>query len=258
LDRTFSLYRQNFLLFVALAGIPRLPSIALAFAQLWVVPSVATFSFTWLAVSFYFVAVVLGVIGYLLAQGGTTLAVSELYLGRETNVADSFRRVADQLLPLLGVVMLNGLAIGVGFVLLIIPGIYLMCRLLVCVPAAVIEKMGPSDSLARSYQLTQGFAGRAFVVLVFYVAVAGGLELMVSLPAVLGIAMNSTNPDAVRAWASVQTIVGSFAEIVLTPILLIATAIYYYDLRVRKEAFDLQLMMNPNAAHPGSVVPEGQ
>jgi hypothetical protein len=36
------------------------------------------------------------------------------------------------------------------------------------------------------------------------------------------------------------------------PFLLIATAVFYYDLRVRKEAFDLQLMM-----HPSGNVPSG-
>jgi len=40
--------------------------------------------------------------------------------------------------------------------------------------------------------------------------------------------------------------------VVATPILLIATAIFYYDLRVRKEAFDLQFMLNPNAAAPST------
>jgi hypothetical protein len=46
------------------------------------------------------------------------------------------------------------------------------------------------------------------------------------------------------------------AEVLAQPILLIATSIFYYDLRVRKEAFDLQLMMNPGGpapAGPGSV-----
>jgi hypothetical protein len=41
------------------------------------------------------------------------------------------------------------------------------------------------------------------------------------------------------------------------PFLLIATAVFYYDLRVRKEAFDLQMMMNPEgvAAPARSIVP---
>jgi hypothetical protein len=42
--------------------------------------------------------------------------------------------------------------------------------------------------------------------------------------------------------------VGNFiAGVLITPILTIACSIFYFDLRVRKEAFDLQLMMNPLA-----------
>jgi hypothetical protein len=40
----------------------------------------------------------------------------------------------------------------------------------------------------------------------------------------------------------------SLASILVTPIITIASTVFYYDLRVRKEAFDLQLMMNPNEA----------
>jgi hypothetical protein len=40
--------------------------------------------------------------------------------------------------------------------------------------------------------------------------------------------------------------VGAFiAQVLVSPVLTIAAAVYYYDLRVRKEAFDLQFMMNP-------------
>ena len=35
------------------------------------------------------------------------------------------------------------------------------------------------------------------------------------------------------------------ASIIVGPFLLIATSVFYYDLRVKKEAFDLQIMMNP-------------
>jgi hypothetical protein len=42
--------------------------------------------------------------------------------------------------------------------------------------------------------------------------------------------------------------VGNFvAGVLVTPVLTIASSIFYFDLRVRKEAFDLQLMMNPLA-----------
>jgi hypothetical protein len=49
--------------------------------------------------------------------------------------------------------------------------------------------------------------------------------------------------------------IGSFvAEVLVTPFLLIATSVFYYDLRVKKEAFDLQMMLDPAnvASVPGS------
>lgn len=45
-----------------------------------------------------------------------------------------------------------------------------------------------------------------------------------------------------------MTQVGSaIGSILVTPILRIATAVFYFDLRVRKEGFDLQFMMDPNS-----------
>jgi hypothetical protein len=53
------------------------------------------------------------------------------------------------------------------------------------------------------------------------------------------------NPSQMIIWLQLMQ-VGSFvANVLVTPILTIASAILYYDLRVRKEAFDIQLMMNP-------------
>jgi hypothetical protein len=54
-------------------------------------------------------------------------------------------------------------------------------------------------------------------------------------------------------WTSLGQVGSTIAEILVTPILTIATTVFYYDLRVRKEAFDLQMMMNPG----GSVSPAG-
>lgn len=260
LDRTFSLYRRHFLLFVALAGIPRIPSTALALVQVWLPTPSGITAILWTG-GFYLIFILFAVIGYLFSQGSTVLAVSELYLGRSASASQMLRRVADDAMSLLGVVILNGLAVTAGFILLIIPGIYLMCRLIACVPAAIIEKKGPSDSLSRSYSLTEGFAGRAFVVLLFSWVVALGIEMLVLLPFTFLIATNANDLQAVRAWSSVQTVLSAFVGILLTPVILIATSIFYYDLRVRKEAFDLQVMMDPEGANIPrgelrSVVPE--
>lgn len=263
LDRTLALYRQNFLLFVALAGIPQLPNLALSMVQLWLAPTFTSLTLGLLAAGFYIVLAFVAIAGYLFAQGGTVLAVSQLYLGRPTSIVECLRQVKGDLLSLLGVVIWNFLAVFVAFIFLIVPGIYVMCRLLVCVPVAIIEQKGPGESLSRSFQLTESFAGRAFVLLLFYWAASTGMSLLAVVPFSVAISANANNTEAIRAWTSLQTVVASSVSILLTPLILISTSIFYYDLRVRKEAFDLQLMMDPDGANIPrsslrSVVPEGQ
>lgn len=262
LDRTFTLYRTNFLLFVGLAGIPRLPVLVASLVNLQM-GNVASFTWSISMIGFLALIYILAFVGYLFAQGGSVLAVSELYLGRTTTITQTLRRVADDIGSLLGVLFLNGLAIGAGFIFLIVPGIFLMCRLFVCVPAAIIEKKSPSQSLSRSWDLTSGFAGRAFVILCLYFVLAIGFASLTTIPISLALVASANDPGAVRAWGSVQAVLSTFVEVLLTPILLVATSIYYYDLRVRKEAFDLQFMMDPDSANIPraslrSVVPEGQ
>src|SRR5579863_1204377 len=101
LDRTFSLYRRNFVMFVGISAIPYLFVLAVKLSQVAVMP-VANRVRTMPPVSefqgapglmsgnlgAYFAFAALGIFVSLAAvifsQGGTVFAVSELYLGRQT------------------------------------------------------------------------------------------------------------------------------------------------------------------------------
>lgn len=242
LDRTFSLYRRHFLLFLGISGIPQLLVLGFNLGRDTLRPSVG------LNLLVLFLVLIVAVFAYLFAQGGTILAVSELYLGRPTSIAESLRRVWGEIGPLFGVVVLNGLAIAGAALLLVIPGIYVGCRLLVCVPAALIEQRGPRESLTRSFDLTRDNAGRAFVILIFCVVLAYGAQILFGLPFGIGMVTSAKDPAMLLFWTAMTQISSSLATILVQPILLIATSIFYFDLRVRKEAFDLQLMMNPDAS----------
>lgn len=262
LDRTFSLYRNNFLLFIGITAIPQLLILAVHLAQLFLFGYVGTTRVdparTALSGGMAGLALLSGLLGliaylaaYLFAQGGTVYALSELYLGRTTTIGQSLSRMRGQAMNLFGVTMLNGIAIFVGLILLVIPGIWLACRLIVCVPAALLEDLGARDSLERSYRLTEDNAGRAFVIYLIYFIIAMIASAIFTYPSAFMLGFSAIrHPESVRMWAAFSQVGASIAEIVATPILLIATAIFYYDLRVRKEAFDLQLMMDPSAAAP--------
>ena len=260
LDRTFSLYRRHFLLFTGIAAIPHLLTLALGLLQVLYLQHpvvigqgqkartvMASAHGAAASIIVGLVTLVVILIVYLLSQGGTVVAVSELYLGRQTSIGASLRRAWGDIVSLFGVIALNGLATFAGLLLLVIPGFYFACRLLVCVPAALIEGRGPQESLSRSWNLTRGYAGRAFIVYGLYFVLVFGIGALIGGPISFAINSFRNDPSMLRVWMSVQQIASVLMTTVLTPLLLIGTSLFYFDLRVRKEAFDLQFMMDPTS-----------
>ncbi|HVW08406.1 MAG TPA: hypothetical protein VHC90_07480 [Bryobacteraceae bacterium] len=260
LDRTFTLYRKHFLLFFGIAAIPQILVLALQLGILFLAPASRTSpsplsNFTGTVIVVGLLTFIAIMIATLLADGGTIYAVSEIYLGRQITIGESLRRSRSNLGFLVGVSVLNGLVIGLCTLLLVIPGIYMACRLIVCVPCALIEEKGPRDSLSRSFALTKGFAGRSFMIYLVYLVIAIVLSLLFSVPFDGLIVATGGNPGVVRIWASLAQMGSTLSTALTMPLILISTAIFYYDLRVRKEAFDIQFMMNPelNPPSPPSI-----
>lgn len=268
LDRTFSLYRRNFLLFLGIAAIPHLLVLGLNLVQVLVLktpgktPGVpasqfqagAASSILALGIVGGIVALIVYVVSFLFAQGGTIYAVSDLYLGRSTTIGASLSRMKGQLANLFGVMFLNGVATVIAFIFLIIPGIYVACRLCTCIPAALLEDLGARESLERSFALTKDNAGRAFVIYLLYFALLYAAIFLFLMPFGVLAVFSAKDPSMLR-WTMAMMQVGNFfAAVLVSPFILIATSVFYYDLRVRKEAFDLQVMMNPGG-NPASQSP---
>ena len=55
--------------------------------------------------------------------------------------------------------ILSGIAVGIGFILLIIPGLYLMTIWSVGAPAIVAERRGALEAFGRSHDLVRATAG---------------------------------------------------------------------------------------------------
>jgi hypothetical protein len=254
LDRSFSLYRENFSLFVGIVAIPNLLTLAYQLTQLAVnrtpatVQTIARFgsSMTVTGGIFLFIGIIVWIIVALYSHGATVYAVSDLYLGRSVTIVESLKRMRGHAANLFGVGLLQGLAIFAGLVLLVIPGIYVACRLAVSVPSALLEDLGPSESLSRSFALTQDKALRPFAIFCLYLLIIFGISSLLQTPFVVLIALaaRSGNASMLAVWAGCSQIAGFLVTVIVTPVITIALAVFYYDLRVRKEGFDLQMMMN--------------
>ena len=305
LDRCFTLYRRHFFLFVGIVALPYLLMLAMQLIQTFVffpanfpteappVAGQAPFSMpsTGAIVSvivFYIVLIIAAVIAYLLAQGGTVFAVSELYLGRPTTIRGSFRKMRGKMLSLFALVILNVLLVGactavavvpaviliplatqVGgtaatalfavlifllFVLAVAVAIYMTCRLMVAVPAVLLEDAGPVTALQRSFFLTKKNAGRAFLVLLISITINFAVISVLMVPPYVGMIVSAVykNFGALRYWLALMQTGSYVGQALAGPILIIATAVFYFDLRVRKEALDLQMMLGPEV-NPGPV-----
>jgi hypothetical protein len=266
LDRTFSLYRRHFLLFLGITAIPQLLILAMNLVEVFIATPKNPFGAVGTGAEFQrlpstgllafgIVGAIIGaivyVVAFLFAQGGTIYAVSDLYLGRPTTIGGSLGRMRGHLLKLLGVSIVNGLAVGVGILLLIAPGIYLACRLIICVPAALLEDLGVFESMERSFELTRDSAGRSFVIYALYIAILYGAMMLFAMPFFVMMALTAKDPGMVRVSMSLMQVGNFLAGVLVGPFLLIASSVFYYDLRVRKEAFDLQMMMNPSGVPAG-------
>jgi heme/copper-type cytochrome/quinol oxidase subunit 1 len=118
--------------------------------------------------------------------------------------------------------------------------------------------------MKRSWSLTEGTVLRLILVGFLAIVIAWIVSLVLSIPYFVGIALMVTrkNPSIMLPFIVWQYIAQFLASSLAGPIGTIAAALIYYDQRVRKEAFDLQLMMQaigqapPQAASvasPGSV-----
>lgn len=268
LDRTFSLYRSNFWLF---AGIMSWPFLVLFFFNLvvgaWTAGRAASVHASGgahgLAISPGLIGGAVGgglitLILYLAltgaAQAATVFAVSDLYLGRPATIGSAFQRVRGNIARVLGVIALVGIVVGIGFVLLIIPGIILLARTGVAVPAAMLEDEGPRDSLSRSMELTKGSAMQ--MLLIFLLVWVLGMVAVVVFQLPFTAFVASSKPQALSFGLLLLRNLSTFlSQVLVGPIGTIAFVLMYYNLRVRKEAFDLQHLMGSLGTGSTQVTP---
>ena len=99
---------------------------------------------------------VLGLIVTVLVTAACVKAVSDAYLEQPTSVAISLRFALHRLPALVALYILQLVGLFIGFILLVIPGIYLYAAWAVITPAMMIEGLGPLRALRRSRRHHRG------------------------------------------------------------------------------------------------------
>ena len=155
-------------------------------------------------------------------------ALHSIAKGERPSRGEVFVAGFEAFTPLFGAVVLAALGIALGFLALIVPGVYFAVRWYFVPQAVVIEGARGPAALTRSSQVVQGFWWRTFgLVLLANIAVAiPGFLLLSPFTAIA-----ASSDQAI--WALVGTIL---ATSVTTPFVALYSTFLYYDLLARRTA----------------------
>ncbi len=249
LDRTFHLYRNQFVVFVGIAAIPQLVVLALQLALSGLILGRAL---TGMSAAIFLGAVTALVIGLTsfvaveVSAAATIMAVSHLHLDRPTSIGSAYAAARGSMSRVIGISLGVGICVGLGLLLLIVPGIYLALAWSLAIPVTVLEGGGFGASTNRSSALTKGSKGQIFVIYFLIGVIAWIASALIQLVALVPIRLlGLQDPIAVVALThALQSAAGFISASLVGPLGTIAITLIYYDQRVRKEGFDLQLMMS--------------
>jgi hypothetical protein len=242
LDQTFYLYRTRFTLFVGIVAVPHLVMLAFQLASL----TMPTATKGAPRVIWAIVAGVIYLIALAAAQAATVIAVSRVHLEQPVTIGSALSAIKGRLIQIALIMLAVWIAVGVGLVFLIVPGIILGLMWSLVIPVAVLEDQGLSGATSRSAALTKGNRGRIFIIVFLFIVLVYLVTIVVQLPIfALLTASHPVNPHTVPIWFSVFSDAASFvSNCLVAPLLTIALSLLYYDERVRREGFDLQHMIS--------------
>ncbi len=266
LDASFRLYRENFALFLGITAIVYVPVVMGALAlQAWTLsiqqpgrgaalPFQAEFATALVGLQAGQppnLAQVLALCGVLIiwlaiyalavpiADGALTRAVSDRYVGLPTSIGSAYRVVFRIFFPYLLTSLLVGLLFGISFFLCIIPMFVLIAMFAFVSQIMVVENVVGTDAMGRSVRLSEGHRWRAIGLL--------HITLLVRILLFVGLSLSSQFLlsrviDSEMTRVLVEGAVGNIIGLLLQPLFSVAWVLFYYDVRIRKEGFDLQLL----------------
>ena len=193
--------------------------------------------------------IVLAYLASQIATGACFKAISGAYLDEEADWQDSLRFARSKLGSLVWLSFLTAVCVIAGLLLCIIPGIYLWVAWSVAAPVLLLEDLRGWQAMKRSRQLVKGRFWPTIAVVVL-MGILTGIVQAVFIGILAGLVSVSGNEVAL----AIADAIGQTASgILTTPLTAAVLTVLYFDLRVRKEGFDLELLSRRMGVDPATV-----
>ena len=249
LDRAVRLYANNFALLLGITAVAYVPFylIMLLFQS--------SISFNphdenapWAAILYFIVFMVLWTsIAFPIAGGAATYAISERYLGNNVAIDAALRRGLAHFWSVSMAQITVSIRVIIGFMLFIVPGVLWLLSYSLVVPTILVEGQKAMPSLRRSRELMKGQRGKGFAIMI----------VLILLEFITGAGISSVSRAIIgtdsTGGAVLHSAVSNLMSIFLAPLGIVATILLYYDMRIRKEGFDLDMLSRAIADNGQSV-----
>jgi hypothetical protein len=125
---------------------------------------------------------IVGLVAAFLVQAALVKAVQDVRDGRaDLSFSETVSAAAPYIWAVAGASILAGIAITIGLILVIVPGLYLITIWAVIVPAIVLERSGALASFGRSRQLVRGHGWQVFGTLVLVLLILLVVDLVLGI-----------------------------------------------------------------------------
>jgi hypothetical protein len=274
LDKSFRIYRDNFIAYVGLTALVIVPVTIISYlSSAWYtgrleqlglsLESPRSFSGNSQFAQQYF-SQALSVLGALLALGAVaafiqavfingplTFMASERSLGRRASITESFKAIRGRLLPLAGglllfYIIIASLGVGMSFVLFLCGlGLPLLAYIGIVLyafltPVLILERVGVMQGLSRAWTLARARFWQVIGVITFIIVIRTFFYVTLQTGATL-LSQGTVGLASFGTATALSIIMQALIDVFLAPILPLAMTLLYEDSRIRLEGLDIAL-----------------
>ncbi|WP_019816564.1 hypothetical protein [Saccharomonospora saliphila] len=174
-------------------------------------------------------------------SGLLTVVVGKAVLGQAISVGQAWEELRPRLLPLFGLTVVVTLAVAVGTLFLVLPGIWLYVLLSLATPALILERGRVGQALGRSRTLVRGSWWRVFGVLLVALALTMIIGSIIQIPFGFAVDADAVARGMTTGELLITEVGNAVAQTITVPFASAVTALLYIDQRMRKEGLDIEL-----------------
>jgi hypothetical protein len=185
------------------------------------------------------VVLLAGWLTHAFVEAVTARIVAAAYVDSGEAGPDAARTAIRRVPTVVAVALLVGLCEVAGLFLCGVGAFAAQALFAVAVPAVILERKRVFASMSRSIELTRSH----FWHVLGLVLAAASITALLNAALAAGLNIWSNNGASPTAIVVAQGLVNVVASVITTPLVAAAVVALYFDLRIRDEAFDVQLAL---------------